>query len=306
MKISKLKNSYFKYAKSFDATSNQIFLYSGNRVIVLDHTLNFITVINNLKNVYCGYLSPDKTKLLLPSIENRFYIVDLNDFTMIKCVINGNYKGNLEGMGCWGFDSNSVYIPVLNKVSMKSSLRKYNTFDMSFEDFLVEEYWIIHISFIENQKKYLIIGLDRDTHYWNLIWFDGKCFKKQLISGFQDAIINVKININENTISLFGAEDYIECDFTGNKINRERIKFLKSQLDINDIIDERINTVCKSAYYDYTYIGTDRALLIVDNIHNKIIGKQKAEFGITQIYELNDELIILSSTNATNVFKVTQ
>lgn len=334
MRISKVSNQYVRDAKSFSVSSKYIFLYTGKKVIILDKQFNYITEISGLEYVYDGYLSPDESKLLMVSTVNKFYIVSLDIFLATKYIVKNKYNGNLEGHGCWSMIGNAVYIPIQNEKSMKSSLRKYYINDNSeYEDFLIEKFWIIHISWVSVKRKYLIIGEDRSTHCWHLIWYDEnkKGFEDYIIQGFEDAIINIDVNEKEGILSILGAESNAQCDFMGEKCSTIDIPLEKQCLDftdafkiasLNDVeiemlhdipqslqlhalnVTERINTLHRSIDLKYMYLGTTMGLIMVDVIDMKVVAKVGVEFGVQKIHELCGNMLICSTWNGIKVLKV--
>lgn len=65
-------------------------LYATRRLICW-HT------IEGLSYVYHAFVSPNEKILLLISNKNIFYLVYLNDFSVKKYTIRGEYNTNLEG-----------------------------------------------------------------------------------------------------------------------------------------------------------------------------------------------------------------
>lgn len=332
MKLLRVTNKNINYAKRFCVSKKFICLFTGNRVVILDRKLNYIHEVKNLKYAYTGYVSPDESKLLIVSIRNGFYVLSLTDYTLRKCTVGGSYKGNLEGRGCWNMEGGAVYIPVQNRESMKSTLRKYYVDkDFEFEDLLIEKYWIVHVSLCNSLKKYLIVGMDRRTGDQCLIWYDENDFKEYKIESFDDAIIHVEVNEHDETISIFGAWENVRCDFTGKKVGtfatlpleppkkssksltdpslevkvRELIKEVVTNLQDSDFdLNDRLNIAVFSSDLKYIYIGTTTYLIIADANSGTILKSKRIEYGVERISEIEDHIILVSSWTGVKVFKI--
>jgi len=228
-------------AKSFEISENHIFIFTGSRIIILDDEFNCIDEITGLNYVNKGYLSPDKTKLLLVSTINKFYILSLSDFNLESHTIRGkNLSGNLEGNGCWSFDGNAVYIPAQSKYGKRSIFRKYCIDNFEFEDVLPNNFYIQFVKAIQPSNKYLLVCLEANNildSSWNLIWYDGHSFEKHIVQGFDDAIYNIEIDETHEIIHLFGAEKNICCDYYGNILDSSKIELSEHHLNLETLFD---------------------------------------------------------------------
>ena len=191
-----------RHSKNLTLTSRYIILYNGSSVVIYDYEFVCQKKILNLKYVYNGYVSPDETKLLLVSNKNRYYLVSLENFSVLKtCSIKSPHNGNLEGNACWN-SNDSFFLPVQNDISMLSTFRKYNCDSSdSFEDFLAELFWIKYVTFVAKNDSYLIIGLNRNDDVWNVVWMD-KCgnYTSYEIDSFNEAILDVCVCCDDEKI----------------------------------------------------------------------------------------------------------
>ena len=289
-----------RHSKNLTLTSRYIILYKGTSVVIYDHTFVCQKKILKLKYVYNGYVSPDETKLVLVSNTNRYFLVSLENFSVLDShSIKSPYNGNLEGRACW--DSNTSFLlPVQNDDSMLSALRKYN-YDscISFEDFLAELFWIISVKFVVKNNSYLMIGLDRNEDAWNLIWMD-KCgnYTSYRIEHFNEAIFDVSVCCDDEKIILTGESTVYCCDFRGFPKEHENNKF-------KNIIYHGFPLFFKHSKNndDIVYLGTTNELVIHDIKHNLTINSYHMEFGARNIEELND-IIFISSPNGVELISL--
>lgn len=282
-----------KRSKNLTLTSRYIILYNGASIAIYDHEFVCQKKILNLKYVYDGYVSPDETKLLLVSSTNRYYLVSLEDFSVLGTrSIKSPYNGSLEGRGCW-ISNDSFLLPVQNDGSLLSTLRKYNCDSSgSFEDFLAELFWIIYVTFVAKNNSYLIIGLDRNEHTWNVIWMD-KCgnYTSYRIDSFNEAIFDVFVCYDDEKIILTGESTVYSCDFHGFPAD-----ILKNNKFENLIYHGFPLFFKRSKSNDaIAYLGTTNELVVYDLEHHITIGSYHMKFGARDIEELNNIIFVCSS-----------
>ena len=282
-----------RHSKNLTLTSRYIILYNGSSVVIYDYKFVCQKKILNLKYVYNGYVSPDETKLLLVSNENRYYLVSLENFSVLKtCSIKSPHNGNLEGNACW-HSNDSFFLPVQNDVSMLSTLRKYNCDSSdSFEDFLAGLFWITYVTFVAKNDSYLIIGLDRNNDVWNVVWMD-KCgnYTSYKIDYFNEAILDVCVCYDDEKIILTGESTIYCCDFHGFPAD-----ILKNNKFENIIYHGFPLFLKRSKSNDsIAYLGTTNELVVYDLEHNMTIDSYPMEFGARGIEEMNDIIFVCSS-----------
>lgn len=342
MILKSLKCDFLKYAKGFCFSENYSILCSGQRAFICDNDLNLLHTADKLSYVYSAYVSPDEKSLLLVSNENKFYLVDLNDFSVKKHIVRGKYNGDLEGQGCWSFDGKSLYFNVYNRKTSNSALRCYSLInDMSYEDILVEKYWLVSIKPVKELNKYLLIGLDREkaklskTDCWNMIWFDGTCFEEYPIENrdvHDDVIQYAEYEAVTNSVILYGLLKTFRCDLQGRVIENvspismgkvtasfsdvlSGLKFENEELDViksiaesygveNVSIDDSINTLCLSRDGKKYYIGTKLGLFIINAETKEVLVKEDISYGVQEIEEISENTIAVTTWHGVKIFKV--
>lgn len=280
-------------SKNLTLTLRYIILYKGTSVVIYDHEFVCQKKILNLKYVYNGYVSPDETKLLLVSNTNTYYLISLEDFSMLSAhSIKSPYNENLEGKACWN-SNDSFLLPIQNSVSMLSTLRKFNCDSFnSFEDFLAELFWINYVTFVVEKNSYLIIGLDRNEDTWNVIWMD-TCgnYTSYRIDYFDEAILDVNVCYDEEEIILTGESKVYSCDFHGVPAD-----MLKNN-NFENIIYHGFPLFFKRSKNNAAiiYLGTTNELVVYDLKHHLTINSYRMEFGARNIEEWNDIIFVCSS-----------
>ena len=99
IKFKQLKYDFLRHAKDFCFTEKYSIFCTGKSAFICDRALKLLCKIENLSYVYHAFVSPDEKTLLLVSNSNKFYLVDLNDFSVKKHTVRGKYNHNLEGRG---------------------------------------------------------------------------------------------------------------------------------------------------------------------------------------------------------------
>lgn len=127
MIIKRIKEPGLLSAKKYCLSKQNIFLFTGRKIKILDYDFNCIKIVEGLKNVYSGQVSLDQKSMLLISVENRFYLLSLDNFTLQCYVIKSPFNDNLEGKGCFSKDSKKILIPVqkVYECGTKSELREF-------------------------------------------------------------------------------------------------------------------------------------------------------------------------------------
>lgn len=292
MILNKIKKE-LRHSKNLTLTSKYIILYKGTSVAVYDYEFVCLKKIPNLKYVYNGYVSPDETKLLLVSNANRYYLISLEDFSVLSTrSIKSPYDEGLEGKACWT-SNNSFLLPVQNSISLLSTLREFHCGSSdSFKDFLAELFWIRYVTFVTKNDSYLIIGLDRNEDAWNVIWMD-KCgnYTNYRIDKFNEAVFDVCVCYDNEKIILTGESTVYCCDFRGFPAH------IFENNELKNITYHGFPLFFKRSKNNdaIVYFGTTNELLIYDLKHQIIIRSYDMGFGARDIEELNDIMFVCSS-----------
>ena len=225
IKFKQLKYDFLRHAKDFCFTEKYSIFCTGKSAFICDRALKLLCKIENLSYVYHAFVSPDEKTLLLVSNSNKFYLVDLNDFSVKKHTVRGKYNHNLEGRGCWSLNGRSLYFCVCNGQTLNSALRCYDLDDnMSYRDLLKEKYQLVCIKPVKEINKQLIIGLDRKksdldrTDCWSLIWFDGVYFEEYPIWNIDlsnDVVSSAEYEALTNTVIIYGQAKTFRCNLRG-------------------------------------------------------------------------------------------
>lgn len=305
MRLQQIKCPFASRAKGIVTSQKYVIFLTGRRAIIADKKLNILKEIENLFYVYRGSVSPDETKLLLISSGMVFYIVDLNDFSTKRYLVRGKYATNLEGLGCWSFDSNGVYI-VVDKLDRKPTELRLYTLDVSENKTIVklfDQYMPCYMKPVKSLGKYLFIFYERGDYISNTIfvWFDGQNFTEYLVEDghVDDVIASVDVLEDEQAIIINGYISNGKYDYTG-----KRLDYISTDSNINGIYcGEAIQTIKYSADKKYIYVGTSRQLLVI----NCETGEEKSkpvEYDLSQIEELDDHIILATMDYSTKVYKV--
>ena len=111
MKFSQIKNTYLKRCKSYIVHDNYFVGFTGKQALLFDDNFELSASCEKLSYVYKGELSPQNDKILMLSVENRFYI---NEFPSLKSInkvtVRSPYNYNTEGNGCWSFDGKKILL----------------------------------------------------------------------------------------------------------------------------------------------------------------------------------------------------
>lgn len=342
MVLREVKYYFLKYAKDFCFSEKYSVFCTGRRAFICDKNFNLLHTVENLAYVYKASVSPDEKTLLLISNSNILYLVDLNDFSVMKQIVRGKYNNNLEGRGCWSFGGESLYVPVCNRETFNSALRCYNLNDkMSFEDLFEEKYWLISIQPVKKLNKYLLIGLDRKKaeldriDSWSLIWFDGVSFDEYPIRNIdisEDVVHSAEYEDSTNTVIIYGHLKTTRCDLCGNVIedmllsnaekitvsfsdvfaginfNRDDFDALKKLSDLfgmeNISCDDSIWKVCLSFDGKKYYVATHLGVYILDTETKSVLANKKIDYGVQNITEISPNVIAISAWSGVKIFEI--
>ena len=209
MEFVRQKNQNLNHVSDFLVAENNIFCFTGRRLIILDKMGNLLDEKATPSHTYRGVLSPDGSKLLMVSIMNKFAILDLKNMEMVEKTIK-DFPDNLEGVGAWSMAGDALFFPVreISSCVQPHILRRYNAENLNeYSDLLVKQYKIGCILFEPEQKKHLIIAQD-DNYDYCFIWYDEKEFTVYPIArySYQETLITAKLFPDKKVVSFLSFE----------------------------------------------------------------------------------------------------
>lgn len=333
MKIRKKTNKNLHSIKSFEITEDRIYGATGKRIIELDFDLNRLSEINGLNYVYDIHLSPDNKRLLCVSIENAFYIFDIETKTLKKTVIRKEYDRNLEGRGCWSFDGKSVLIPIQSR-NFTSTIRIYSVEENTYTDLFVNKWLIWSITPVKTENKYLlrVTIKNKNINKDALVWFDGKSDTAEIYEIKKDylSINRVEVNETEKTITLFSDNGTFVCDYTGNILKEIEIEHQTRKFSVSDLInvdtekdefrglksffeetksftfdvEEQARTMFDDEEDQLLLTGTDCRLTVCDKNDPSIRAEFPVEFGVRKIGKIGKNEFIIETISSVFICSV--
>lgn len=314
IKLQEVKFDCLKNEKSIAFSNKYVIICTGKRVIVCDRDLSVLKTFCDMHYVYDAKISPDEQQLLLISSSNCFYVVDLNSFEIRKHTVIGTYSGNLEGRGCWAFDSQSFYLVGSSKRNGVSAIIQYNTHDATSPTnlYLAGRYSIFYIKAIQETGQYVAVGLDHNRSKlengssWSIIKFDGENSEElQIPEIFGDCVRYVQYHPTLNSLKICCIQNDVSIALGVPKDG--------SLFKINDIIENNafklpigsiINSYCLSSDEAKIYIATNKGLFVGDYNNRKIIASKRYKHGVLDVKELNNKLLLLSTVNGIKAFEI--
>lgn len=335
MRFIKENVKQFARAKAVTYSEHYIVCSTGGQIKIFDKDFNLLQTIKGVRYVYKCIISPDEKNLLLISITNCFYVVELDTFGIAKHTIKGKYDGNLEGNGCWSLDSYGCCFCVTSKLSSKSALRIYDDIKKDvYRELLCDKYWLTSILAVPQHNKYLLTGFDYTTDKSYLIWYDGSKFEEFPVSGLSecDAVMQAKFYEKGACCIVIGSENTVLCSTEGQLIKRidlrEQSSLTYSFMDILKSVDmkekdrqeiadlskhlgleginvpDQIMNVCYSSDERYFYIATLGSLLCVDAQTYEIKAEKKYSFGIKTVEEFREELLLVTTWDSVEFLRL--
>ncbi len=327
MKVTKVKNPHLNNTKTFTVSDEHIILYSGTRAVVLNKKFELICEIKNLKFIYNGCVSPDGKKLLLLAEGSYFYVVSLEDFSLTKINLKRKHTGYIRGVGCWSPDSRYVFIQSLDEYCCSHILKYDVSNDFSFELMPITDKQICYISYIKSIEKYLIVYMNMFDHLWYIMWTDFSESVSIPLKDFDDVISSVKVDESSCTINIIGFSCVRNYNFIGNStpgidipldmvkfnfsdafknidIDIDSIKQLSDFVGLEDLpMTERIDCITVSNDKSLIFAGTMLKLLILDAKDLKVLKKINYEFGVRNVYELEDNMLMVETFSGVKLLK---
>lgn len=335
MRFIKESVKQFARAKAATCSKHYIVCSTGGQVKIFDNKLNLLQIIKGVRYVYKCLISPDEKKLLLISIANYFYIVELDTFCITKHTIKGKYGDNLEGKGCWSPDGNGCSFCVTSKLEVRSALRIYDDIRKDvYRDLLCDKYWLTSILAIPKRNKYLLTGYDHANDKSYLIWYDGNRFEEFPIQGLSqcNAVRHAKFDENGECCIVIGSDSTIFCTTEGvlikdldlpkasskafsfmdifktvdiNEESRAKIAALSKQYGFEKMnVPDEIKDVCHSSNGRYFYVATLGRLLCIDAETHKIEAEKEYSFGVEAIEEIREDLLLVTTWDSVELLRV--
>lgn len=298
MKLIEMKFPKLIRAKNIAISKKYLLFTTGKKVLIFDKKFQLIQEIDGLRYCYKAIISPDEKSVLLISNLNHFKILSLNTFEISRHTIKGEYSGNLEGRGCWAFDGNKVLLCVYDEQSMLSALRTYDLENESdYSEALCDKYWLTNIMPIDAYNKYLLTGFNRNNHKNYLIWYDGTIFEEYCLENFDDVIVKTEYDKQNLGITIYGLEKSLLCDYYGNRL--EKIAIAGKEIEMDNVLSSK--NICDGKYI---CIGTHEYLYCYDVKYSQLVFQKKILYGVHDIVEMEDNILLISTWNGIKVFKI--
>ena len=332
MKFSQIKNTYLKRCKSYIVHDNYFVGFTGKQALLFDDNFELSASCEKLSYVYKGELSPQNDKILMLSVENRFYI---NEFPSLKSInkvtVRSPYNYNTEGNGCWSFDGKKILICVTNSKTLNSALRVYDANDFSeYTDYLTEKYHLTDIRPVKSLNKYYLLGYKEGGLDTYIIWYDGNSFEEYVLENFDDVIMRSDFDETDNFIKIYTDNTVFKYDCRGKFIKEKNletgkkykmsfskafeglapeaeknIEALSGALGFEDMsISDSVRDIAVSEDLSVAYIATDYRVIAYDIVSEKIIDQIEIGYGVEKLEMLSENKIIVSSWNGVLLYEL--
>ena len=336
MRLERLPCKPLERAKNFSVSPSYIVGCTGQKAVILDRQGTLLHTVEKLRYVYSARISPDETKLLLISNENRFYIVDMRSFAVRGVTVKVPWNQNLEGRGCWTFDGNGVLIPVSRRTdALNSTLRRYCVEDLSqYQDFLADKYVLNNIFPLKSLESYLLIGYDRQRDGRNyFIRFDGRQYREfPLDVRGSMAILGAAMDEKNGTVTVAYVGGCSQFTLEGEKIgemfhpepkdktfsfagsfshllaeeeSRQRLKELSTSLHLENIsARDYINKYALSSCGKYIHLASQSGFYLLDAATGKILAAVPETYGVQNFEELSSDTIAVATWSGVKLYRL--
>ena len=338
MKLERIKCKELARTKTFSVSQSYLVGCTGTRAVILDKQLNHVHTVEKLQYVYSASFSPDESKLLLISNENRFYILDMQTFAVTSVTVKAPYNYNLEGRGCWSFDGNDVWIPVSRWTELENStLRRYSANDPAkFEDFLPDVYVLDHISRIAKDRTYFLTGYNRkDARRRYFIYFDGNSFREYPLEVPETMLLSSCVVDEENDIiTLFSFTDgckrfsmkgkLLESVthpnpqsrtmsfskaftnlFADNPEGMQKVKDMSAAHGFENVpVRDKIAEYRTSSCGRYGYLASESGLHLLDGKTGEVLEFVPEEFGVQHVAETTPDIIAIATWSSVKIYHI--
>jgi len=337
MKLEQVKCKPLGRAKDIHISKSYIIGCTGQKAIIMDKQLNLIHTVEGLEYVYSTEVSPDETKLLLISTGNKFYIVDLHTFEKTRITVKSPYNHNLEGMGCWSFDGNSVLIPVQRGTGfINSTLRCYCVHDFSkYEDYLADKYYLNGISKVPGNNTYFLTGYNRkENNRTYLIYFDGTAFREFPLESSVNLISpTATIDMNKGVVTILSiagcqeytlegkaiktishpapkektlhASDVFMHLFDGDAEKQKKLLEMSASLGLENVsAPDYITKHELSSCGRYIYLASESGFYLLNASTGDVLATVPEKYGVQNFEELDPGLIAIATWNGVKLYKL--
>lgn len=308
---------------------------TGGQVKIFDKNLHLIQIVKGVKYVYKCLISPNEKKLLLVSIANFFYIVELDTFRITKHMIRGKYSDNLEGRGCWLLSGNGCCFGVCSKQEVKSALRIYDDIQKDrYRELLCDKYFLTSILAIPKRNTYLLVGYDDTSDKNYLIWYNGKIFEEFLVqeSDKIGLVQHVKYDENDDCCIVIGSDGTVICRPDGTTINKlvlpqtdkktssfvdvfKRVDFedekrkevldLMEQLSLKNLfIPDMVIDVSYLNNGKYLCAATLNGVLCINTETNKLEAAKDYPYGVKNIETVDEDLLLITTWDSVELLRL--
>ena len=315
MNLIKKNIAYLRYIKNAAFSKDYVLFCTGKKVIACDHRLNPVRVFENLRQVYSACISPDQTKALFVSEKSLFYIADLSDGSIACSRFLSPYNDDVDGVGCWDQDGASVVIPVQNKNSLCSVVRRYHVGDLNaYADVFSGNYRITYVSYVESAKKLLFVGSDLDKYFhftaerWFMAWHDGGKTDIIYLKGNDTGVEKTAINEKDKIITVFSSNKVSEYGFDGrllSQISLEEHYAAKGKRFHPLFINETIHKTVPVGANGDCLVGTNKAIALVNTKQNTITKRIPEAFGVYDIRVLENNIVLYATGSGVKTAKLT-
>ncbi len=301
----------------------------------MDRQYNLIHTVDKLDYVYSADVSPDESKLLLVSNLNKFYIVDLQTFEVKRHTVRAPYNYNIEGLGCWSFDGQYIYIAVMKRKPINSTLRRYNASDLTdYVDFMAEKYAFGCFIRLEKSNTYFLCGCNRqdyNKHYF--VYFDGATsleiplevdvISHNLQFDEENGIVTVascdeffyqvtklgklirKIKHPAPIEKTHNFADIFTPLFAVNEEFEKNVHDITASFGFDRIsFKDRINQVAESSCGKYLYMASASGFYVLNKDGDKVLASVSEKFGATNFTELEPGLIAVANMSTVKLYKI--
>ena len=328
MQLTKIPCKHFSRAQNIRVSSRYIVVFTGACVRVLNKELELLREIRGFYHVYDGRIAPDETQLLLISTTNAFYTVSPEGQDRPQLHIVTALSENLEGQGCYSFDSRTILLP-LGQYS--STIRCYNTSDLTdFTDISTGDLRLLSITPLPAPEKHLLLSQEIGTQQEYFLWLTQNTLAPFPLDkqGILDHVQQVEYDSANQQLLLYtpagirtfttegrcipSADIRMPLPGTGAYYTRceliHGLERLAGSLDDPHIPPNRadIYGVTTSADGNRLYIATESTLDIRSVAHPQEPLYVLRKGGLHTVRELAPDLLLLSTWDGNAVYRVSE
>lgn len=318
MKFTKIKSPYLSRAVSFTYSDKYLVSVTGAKATVLTRNLEYVTEVSKLRHVYDGEISPDETKLLLPSYNNRqVWLFSIKD-EECKKILTEEDLVIYDGWSSWSSDGNSFYLLVsgydVKTDTTTSFVRRYNLCG-TYVDLYRNECFLKSIHSLKSVGKQLICGTEfTPTHSKHfLLWYDEKTEKIQRVDlpEYDNWVYRIAIYEAWREVHIYREHSNIVCDFEGNIKDTAD----KKDLEITELLNvpmpkklaeklTDIRIVKAGTALHHLYVGTSTGLFLIDSDNGNILARVNIKCGVDAIKLLTSDTVMIDTLHGVCFYRV--